>query len=237
MHAPSKITHPGIPRSLHLITINSADNQCNQISTGNSLKPKTIKWPESEVLDKQPLSYVSKRGSHLEPQILAHIGPQQLATTSAKGQTRRGLGIFKPVEEPITLSFGCQGAPHLLGETAFPNVSRPLPLCEQFKDRLQLSLVFHPHVSLFIEQAFGDHLFWCCRLGFLLDLMMFLQGWLINLNFVLRYREGNILMLEVYCELEPLFGDESVEFLVTVDLILLHQGLELDYRAVWMSEL
>jgi hypothetical protein len=105
MHAPSKISHPGIPRNLHLITINSADNQCNQISTGNSLKPKTIKWPESEVLDKQPLSHDTKRSSRLEPQILAHIAPQQLATTSAEEETRRGLGVFKPVEEPITLSF------------------------------------------------------------------------------------------------------------------------------------
>jgi hypothetical protein len=105
MHAPSKISHPGIPRSLHLITIISADNQCNQNFTGNPLKPKTIKWPESEVLDKQQLSYVTKRCSRLEPQILAHIAPQQLATTSTEEETRRGLGVFEPVEEPITLSF------------------------------------------------------------------------------------------------------------------------------------
>jgi hypothetical protein len=44
-------------------------------------------------------------------------------------------------------------------------------------------------------------------------------------------------MLEVYCDFESFFDDELVELLVTVDLILLHQDLELDYKAVWMSEL
>ena len=62
MSTPSKISHSSIPRSLDLIKINQAKNQCNKIFTRNSLKPKTIKWPKSEVLEKQSLSYVSKRG-------------------------------------------------------------------------------------------------------------------------------------------------------------------------------